>query len=512
MDFNDAICHHNSSTTSSNKDNNFRRQTCRPAKTKKIYMVRYNKRWEQKYEWISQHAGDMVKCGLCQSRFSIGHGGEHDVIKHTKSLKHKLAAQRSAEKVGVMLTTQYLNDKSGNHEEASPQNVDTKIVRTEEENSTLFWGKIANLGLMDEFVNEIKCALDDLKHSVLRELMCLSNSATLQAFRAQKNGSFVQNAKKFSNIVNELNLMNKLKIKLSQHQHEIQNEKDKIGREMNDLKRKLEIQERQHRELYKRFKCFDELIELDIAPSIPTPPIPSNISSSNKNLHNLELNIAKLEPRTSSVNVQNNSICPERQVPLNHSPSTPSNGSSNTMSKRSSYKLRIKPVSQFESLNQRSNTDFDSENENAGEENEDEKKGDRERNEDGAYDYERDEEEEEIVNDMGIPENGGGKELRIFEDHKENDANSQNIDDEQRLEEDSDRFRRNRSNSDHNFVEEHPPISRSPTSDTDARPDNQNTPTNENHDINENNSNGGAFSLIEPINIKAEFDAFIKEM
>lgn len=59
-------------------------------KTIKKRKVSYNKLWEKKYNWLRKNsAADHAECMICICKFSVAHGGEFDVKKHLKSLKHK---------------------------------------------------------------------------------------------------------------------------------------------------------------------------------------------------------------------------------------------------------------------------------------------------------------------------------------------------------------------------------------------------------------------------------------
>ena len=51
----------------------------------------YNKDWETIYHWVKPVQGDSqrVFCELCQSYFSVSHGGEYDVKRHSICDTHK---------------------------------------------------------------------------------------------------------------------------------------------------------------------------------------------------------------------------------------------------------------------------------------------------------------------------------------------------------------------------------------------------------------------------------------
>ncbi|XP_041844096.1 uncharacterized protein LOC121641831 [Melanotaenia boesemani] len=59
----------------------------------------YNKDWESTYLWVKpiQGSSDRVFCNVCQTDFSVSHGGEYDVKRHRKSASHtKRVAQKEA--------------------------------------------------------------------------------------------------------------------------------------------------------------------------------------------------------------------------------------------------------------------------------------------------------------------------------------------------------------------------------------------------------------------------------
>lgn len=69
------------------------------ATTAKKRRCSYNKDWETIYPWVKavQAESDKVFCDVCQSRFSVAHGGEFDVKRHRQCETHKKrAAQKEA--------------------------------------------------------------------------------------------------------------------------------------------------------------------------------------------------------------------------------------------------------------------------------------------------------------------------------------------------------------------------------------------------------------------------------
>ena len=79
-----------------------REETTTTAKAKaKKRKCSYNKDWETIYPWVRpvQGESDRVFCDICQSRFSVAHGGEHDVKRHRQCDTHKKrVAQKEASK------------------------------------------------------------------------------------------------------------------------------------------------------------------------------------------------------------------------------------------------------------------------------------------------------------------------------------------------------------------------------------------------------------------------------
>ena len=69
------------------------------ATTAKKRRCNYNKDWETIYPWVKPVQGDSqrVFCTVCQSYFSVAHGGEYDVKRHKQCETHKKrVAQKEA--------------------------------------------------------------------------------------------------------------------------------------------------------------------------------------------------------------------------------------------------------------------------------------------------------------------------------------------------------------------------------------------------------------------------------
>lgn len=56
----------------------------------------FSKDWARTYTWVRPIEGDTerVFCSLCKSSFSISHGGEYDVRRHSTCESHKKREQQ----------------------------------------------------------------------------------------------------------------------------------------------------------------------------------------------------------------------------------------------------------------------------------------------------------------------------------------------------------------------------------------------------------------------------------
>lgn len=80
-------------------------------------LVTYNKKWKIKFNWIRPSGIDnfSAKCCVCNNcSFTIGHGGEYDVMRHLKSKNHlkDIEAVASSAKISKFFATN--SGKSGN--------------------------------------------------------------------------------------------------------------------------------------------------------------------------------------------------------------------------------------------------------------------------------------------------------------------------------------------------------------------------------------------------------------
>ncbi|KAL4218452.1 Glucocorticoid modulatory element binding protein 2 [Mactra antiquata] len=108
-----------------------------------------------------------------------------------------------------------------------------KNMHDDEDEDAMFWRAIVQLGLIDEFFREVKSKLDVLKASMI------------------KNFVPVGDAKKASRIVNELGMRSKLDMRLCAHKFEFDRQRDKLEKEMEQLKRKVTEYE-QRKEILKQ--------------------------------------------------------------------------------------------------------------------------------------------------------------------------------------------------------------------------------------------------------------------
>ncbi|CAH1113192.1 unnamed protein product [Psylliodes chrysocephalus] len=61
-----------------------------PSVKKTKWNVKFNNEWSKTYSWIVRGKDiSQAKCTVCESQFTINHGGENDIIKHMKTEKHK---------------------------------------------------------------------------------------------------------------------------------------------------------------------------------------------------------------------------------------------------------------------------------------------------------------------------------------------------------------------------------------------------------------------------------------
>jgi len=110
------------------------------------------------------------------------------------------------------------------------------------EDSQVFWRGIVQVGIFDEIINEIKSEFDSLKCNILQ-------------YQARRT-----DAKKMSKIVQELNLMEKIKYKMSQQKFEVVKQNDNLLAEIEALKQKVQRSELMQQELKRKSESFDQLM------------------------------------------------------------------------------------------------------------------------------------------------------------------------------------------------------------------------------------------------------------
>ncbi|CAI9718987.1 modulatory element-binding 1-like isoform X1 [Octopus vulgaris] len=110
--------------------------------------------------------------------------------------------------------------------------------------SQLFWKGIIELGLADEIFREIKTTLDNLKHNLIR------NQCPLEEVR------------KVSRVASELGLTSKLKHWLAAHKTDMERQKEKLDKEMEELRRRVAEAEHKKELLKRKSQCFDHLLEI----------------------------------------------------------------------------------------------------------------------------------------------------------------------------------------------------------------------------------------------------------
>lgn len=116
------------------------------------------------------------------------------------------------------------------------------IPEEEEDEDAMFWRAIVQLGLIDEFFREVKSKLDVLKASMV------------------KNYVPVGDAKKASRIVNELGMRSKLDMRLCAHKFEFDRQRDKLEKEMEQLKKKVSEYEQKKEILQQKSNTYEQLM------------------------------------------------------------------------------------------------------------------------------------------------------------------------------------------------------------------------------------------------------------
>ena len=65
--------------------------TSKKVKKQQTFKEEYHRKWE--FITSSKRSENYVRCTLCCSDFSIGHGGAYDIQAHIKSIKRRSAAE-----------------------------------------------------------------------------------------------------------------------------------------------------------------------------------------------------------------------------------------------------------------------------------------------------------------------------------------------------------------------------------------------------------------------------------
>lgn len=151
-----------------------------------------------------------------------------------------------------MYISQYYNRDEWNNNHDIKPNVEVihktiTLDNSEEpqpDESQLFWKGIIELGLADEIFREIKTTLDNLKVNLIR------------------NNCQLDEVRKVSRVVNELGLSAKLKYRLAAHKTDMEKQKDKLDKEMEELRRRVAEAEHKKELLKRKSQCFDHLLEI----------------------------------------------------------------------------------------------------------------------------------------------------------------------------------------------------------------------------------------------------------
>ncbi|XP_014770920.1 glucocorticoid modulatory element-binding protein 2 isoform X2 [Octopus bimaculoides] len=130
------------------------------------------------------------------------------------------------------------------HRAVTAENTEEQQQQQQPDESQLFWKGIIELGLADEIFREIKTTLDNLKYNLIR------NQCPLEEVR------------KVSRVVSELGLTSKLKYRLAAHKTDMERQKDKLDKEMEELRRRVAEAEHKKELLKRKSQCFDHLLEI----------------------------------------------------------------------------------------------------------------------------------------------------------------------------------------------------------------------------------------------------------
>ncbi|XP_060598089.1 uncharacterized protein LOC132751892 [Ruditapes philippinarum] len=146
--------------------------------------------------------------------------------------------------LNVLNLRQNSDGTSSSGDQAMPMQIVQVSTNGQEEDDedAMFWRAIVQLGLIDEFFREVKSKLDVLKASMI------------------KNYVPVGDAKKASRIVNELGMRSKLDMRLCAHKFEFDRQRDKLEKEMEQLKKKVSEYEQRKEVLKQKSNTYDQLM------------------------------------------------------------------------------------------------------------------------------------------------------------------------------------------------------------------------------------------------------------
>lgn len=190
----------------------------------------------------------------------------------------------------------------------------TRSIQDENDEDTMFWRAIVQLGLVDEFFREIKAKLDVLKANMI------------------KNYVPTGDAKKASRIVNELGMRSKLDMRLCAHKFEFDRQRDKIEKEMEQLKRKMSEYEQKNEILKQKSDTYQILMS--------------------KKLKLEDMSTSEMQPRSKAMSQEINQILVQSPVSMlvskaaTQSKETSPNVEEKSSVRKSRKRARIEEISQ----------------------------------------------------------------------------------------------------------------------------------------------------------------------
>ena len=82
-------------------------------KKKQKLKTKFNSEWCKTYLWLRKGKDDYnAHCTVCPSYFSVSHGGENDIKKHTNTATHKASVHQSASKMQKKVSSYFTSDGS----------------------------------------------------------------------------------------------------------------------------------------------------------------------------------------------------------------------------------------------------------------------------------------------------------------------------------------------------------------------------------------------------------------